>query len=91
MFLFRRECWPLQEVFKEWNAIVGGFRKMAGWWEATLEGQWRFLQQSSGRRHSQDLDLGAGGPKGRGGEGGGGGDCCPGTEIDRRGGIPCEA
>lgn len=24
-------------------------------------------------------------------EGVGGGDCCPGTEIDRRGGIPCEA
>ena len=67
------------------------FRKMAGLWGATLEGQWRFLQQSWGRGHSQDLDLGAGGPEGRGGQGGGGGDCCPGTEIDRRGGIPCEA
>lgn len=81
------------EGFQGVECHCGGFRKMAGLWGATLEGQWSpgVLQQSWGRGHSQDLHLWAGEPEGRGGQGGGGGDCCPGTEIDRRGGTPREA
>lgn len=54
------------EGFQGVQCHCGGFRKMAGLWEATLERQWRFLQQSWGRGRHSPLDLGAGGPKGRG-------------------------